>query len=128
MTPSEMVDKIKSIQIMSKWGVGVDAVIGDVDANGVLQAPSGSCALYSEDIREIPENGWRGRMMGRSTVTSIILPNLTSIGNNGMRNCFYGNTALTRVELPNLTTLGDFALTNAFYSCDNLTVVKMPRI
>ena len=123
-----MVDKIKSIQIMSKWGVGVDAVIGDVDANGVLQAPSGSCALYSEDIREIPEDGWRGRMMGRSTVTSVILPNLTSIGNNGMRNCFFGNTALTRVELPNLTTLRDFALTNAFNSCDSLTVVKIPRI
>ena len=123
-----MVDKIKSIQIMSKWGVGVDAVIGDVDANGVLQAPSGSCELYSEDIREIPEDGWRGRMMGRSTVTSVILPNLTSIGNNGMRNCFFGNTALTRVELPNLTTLRDFALTNAFNSCDNLTVVKIPRI
>lgn len=53
-------------------------------------------------------------MMGRSTVASIILPNLTSVGNNGMKSCFNGNTALTRVELPNLTTLGELALANAF--------------
>lgn len=57
MTPLEMPTKIANIPSGSgtKYGLSWDPMIGDVDSNGVLQAPTGSMSFSTSDIKSIPE-------------------------------------------------------------------------
>ena len=51
MTPEQMAEKIRSIQLRSKWGATIDNLLGDVDANGVLQSPTSTpFEFVAEDI------------------------------------------------------------------------------
>ena len=91
MTPLQMPTKVASIS-SSKYGVSVDSVLGNVDQNGVLQAPSQQFQFVSSEIREIGGSGINASLSYK----------------------FYYNTALTSVNLPNLTTVGYSGLFNAF--------------
>ena len=58
MSALEMPTKIASIPSGSgsKYGVTLDGLLGDVDANGVLQDPSTTFTFSSNDIRKITGN------------------------------------------------------------------------
>lgn len=91
MTPLQMPSKIESIPSGggSKYGVVVDALIGDVDANGALQPPSASSpfSFSSSDIVSIGDNVLKEKFKGTG-ITQVDLPNLTSIGNGGLKYAF----------------------------------------
>ena len=113
MTPLEMPDKIASITSgggsgETKYGVGVDGIVGKVDADGVL-APA-EFEFSSNDIVSIADNVLENKFQRNSGLTEVNLPNLTSIGMYGMRNAFQYCTSLEKVSLPKITTLGDNAM------------------
>lgn len=87
MKPTEMSTKIADIPSGggSKYGVGVDAFIGDVDANGALQLPSASYSFSfsSPDIVSIGDNVLKDKFKGTG-IEQVDLPNLTTIGNGGL--------------------------------------------
>lgn len=91
MTPLQMPAKITSIPSGSgsKYGVGADAFLGDVDANGALQPPSSSYSFSfsSSDIVSIGNNVLKEKFKGTG-ITQVDLPNLTTIGNGGLKNAF----------------------------------------
>lgn len=67
----------------SKYGLTIDDVLGDVDANGVLQFPSGTGAFTANDIVEIPLSGMSSKFYN-SGITRVSMPNLQSVGNYGL--------------------------------------------
>lgn len=105
MSALEMPTKIASIPSGggSKYGVSGDSILGDVDANGVLQDPSTPFTFSSNEIRKIT-------------------------GNSQYENLFYRNTAITAVSLPNLTEIGEHSLYYAFRYCTSLTSVDLSSL
>ena len=87
MTPEEMPQKIASITGgVDDFGIPLDALLGDVDQNGALQAPSyvGTFEFSSDKIEEVSYYGLSRK--------------------------FYNSTNITKVELPNLSTVGQYAM------------------
>ena len=65
----------------TKYGASVDALLGDVDANGVLQAPTGAGDLVFNGV-ELVKSSRRMccKFYCASGITSITFPDLKSIG------------------------------------------------
>ena len=129
MSPLEMPAKVASIPSGGssiKYGVDLDGMIGDVDANGVLQTPDPS-QFSSTEIRSISDYALQYKFRKRP-VTSVSLPNLTSIGNYGMQYAFYQDTALTTVDMSSVTRVEGRGLYSAFYGCYSLKTVYLSKL
>ena len=131
MSPLQMPTKVASIS-SSKYGVSGDSVLGNVDQNGVLQAPSQQFQFVSSEIISIGTTASGSlyyKFCFNTALTSVNLPNLTTVGVMGMSNAFYDCTSLTTVNMPNLTTFsGSFGMTSAFYGCTSLTTVYLTKL
>jgi hypothetical protein len=67
----------------SKYGLSMDNIIGDVNAQGALQPPT-TGALSSTAIVSIPGHGLQYKFYNNTGISSVSLPNLTTIGQYGM--------------------------------------------
>lgn len=64
-----------------KYGISLDSLLGDVDANGVLQAPTNtSLEFVSDEIQSIQSAASLSFLKGSKQLTKIDLPNLTTVG------------------------------------------------
>ena len=144
MTPEQMPTKISNIPSgggSTKYNVGIDNVLGSVNASGVIQFPSTPCILESNDIIEIPDasiayvqntgiyyGALIGKFNGNTGLTSIRLPNLTTVGNYALYGAFAGCTSLQAIDFTNLTTLGTASMGSTFYNCTSLTSASFPNV
>ena len=65
------------------YGMTVENIIGEVDANGQL-VPTSSFSFMSNDIKSIPSYGLYHKFYKNTALSSVSLPNLTSIGTYGL--------------------------------------------
>lgn len=113
----------------SKYGATINTFLGDIDANGVLQAPSEQSDVVFTGVTDIVAYALYYKF-SYCTIKSISFPNLTTVsGNYG---CYYmvdNCLSLTSVSFPNLTTVsGSYALYNMCYNCKNLTTAAFPNL
>lgn len=141
----------------TKYGIGIDNVVGDINASGVLQMPvntSGNivftgvkdlannalaykfnlntnlaCSVSFPDLEAI--SGAQGLYYSffSTHITSVSLPKLKTVsGNNGLYNAF-ASTNITSLSLPELETIsGSAALRNVVSNCANLTSISLPKL
>jgi len=140
----------------TKYGVSMDSILGDVDANGVLQQPSVSGSLVFTGVQDIAVDAMYYRFYSNPTITSVSFPDLTTIsGSSGLSYAFsycptlasvnlsslttvsglnglsqsFRNTALTSVNLSSLTTIsGNSGLSSAFSNCASLASVDLSSL
>ena len=141
----------------SKYGCTIDNLLGNVDANGVLQlptAPSGD--IVFSGIKDIVSKGLYYRFYALSDITGTVsfpdLENLTTLecclssfqntktssisfpklktisGSDAMRNMFNG-TNVINVEFPELTTVSSInGFRQVFQNCYLLETLLLPKL
>ena len=113
-----------------KYGANASTLLGDVDANGVLQQPTEQSDLVFTGVTDVVGYVLNGKF-AKTNVKSVSFPNLTTIsGNYGCQNAFNDDTALTSVSFPNLTTISNTstACNYMFDGCTALTDVYFPAL
>lgn len=111
----------------AKYGITIDSIVGDVNANGVLQAPSGSTDLVFTGVKEVATGALSYGFYG-GKITSASFPDLLSINNNNSMNyIFSSNPNLTKVLFPELLEINS---NNQYMipSCPLLNEVSFPKL
>ena len=113
-----------------KYNVTVDNFLGDVDSNGVLQAPSVTTNLVFDGVEDIGSNVLYYKFYGRNNIGSVSFPDLTEIsGNNACYYAFNNCTSLTTADLSALTTIsGQATCEYMFNRCTALTSVNLSSL
>ena len=141
----------------SKYGCTIDNLLGDVDANGVLQlptSPSGDlvftgvkdivqyCLYYKfyrynltgksvsfPDLETVTGQNALAYCFQQSNVTSVSFPKLVSVTQtNALMNCFSTNTTLTSVSMPELTTISGLQGCYFLFYNTGLVSVSLPKL
>lgn len=112
-----------------KYGCTVDTLIGEVDANNVLQYPAAESDLVFTGVEDMANQSLMYKFY-MTKVKSVSFPNLTTLsGNYCMNFCFSGCDALTNISFPNLQTLsGNECMSYCFNGCNSLTSVSFPSL
>lgn len=133
---------IPSGSTQAKYGATIDNILGNVDANGVLQQPTEKFDLNFAGVEDLAENVLEQKFYTNKQIKSVKFPDLEQIsgsdalygtfdwssietidfpvletvsGGNGMRSICYRNSVLTKVNLSKLKTVsGAAACNNAF--------------
>lgn len=139
----------------TKFGASVDALLGDVDENGVLQAPTEPTVLNFAGVTEIAAYGLYYVFFRRKGITSVDFSSLESVGVDGLsyafdsctgitgaldlsslesveveglRSAFSGCTGITSVDLSSLESVGTNGLSSAFSGCTGITSVNLSSL
>lgn len=121
------INSIPSGGSSEKYGANINTLLGDVDANGVLQPPTEQSDLVFTGVKDVADYALYFKF-SRTKVKSASFSNLTTINSNGCSNMFNGCVALTSVSLPNLTTIGNAGCYYMFYNCTSLTSVSFSAL
>lgn len=114
----------------TKYGVSIDNLLGDVDANGVLQFPT---ELFVFDGSGIKDFGYRTmfyKFYYNDSLTSASFPDLETISQNyTCSHAFESCTRLTNTGLQNLKTIsGSNACVNMYNYCSLLTSTGLDNL
>lgn len=138
-----------------KYGATGDTFLGDVDASGVLQAPTAQTDLVFDGVTDLAYFALRYRFFYNPVIHSASFPQLVQVsGPNALNSCFqsaslenisfpvlqsvagarafydafYG-TSTQSVSFPALTTVsGTECFYGAFFGCEYITSVSFPVI
>lgn len=124
-------ETIESISAGSgeKYGVTAEALLGDVDSDGVLQPSTKDYDVVFTGVRDI---GYRTLYYGflEKNIKSLTFPDATQItGNDSCYNMCQYCKNLQSVSFPNLITIaGSYAFRSAFNGCTSLTSINFPKL
>ena len=113
-----------------KYGATVDTFLGDVDASGVLQAPTGQADLVFDGVTDLAMNALYYRFYENHTISSVSFPQLVQItGKNALYNCFY-NAPIENISFPVLQSVtGESGLSNVCSSVSaSIQSVSFPAL
>lgn len=111
-----------------KYGATIDNFLGDVDANGVLQKPTGKIDLVFDGVRGIGSKAMHYTFYNNTNISSVDLSSLTTVDNNGLEYTFASCSNLTNADLSSLTTVGSYGLQGTFNACSNLTNIDLSSL
>lgn len=112
----------------TKYGANVDMWIGEVDENGVLQAPTAQIELNFAGITEIGSHALYYAFCGRSKINSVDLSSVTTIDEGGLADAFQYCTSLTYADLRSLQSVGKHGMLETFKGCINLINVDFSSL
>lgn len=126
---------IEDAPVVEKFGATVGTFLGDVDSNGVLQAPSEAVDIVFNGVEDVGSLALIyafgcGDNATRLKINSVQFPDLTTItGDSSLKNlCKYSST-ITSISFPKLKTIiGNDALNSALNYCGNLTSASFPEL
>lgn len=109
-------DKIEAIITgsgsVTKYGLSMDSILGNVDENGVLQQPIDGNLVFT-GVVSIPSNLLQYKFYKNSNIKSVEFPDLTSIGSSGLYHCFQ-DTKIITISFPALKSTSFGSYTNQF--------------
>lgn len=106
----------------TKFGLSIDNFIGDVDANGVLQAPTGDFVLDLTGLTKIGENGFRGLFAQNQRVTGVVANDVTEILDLGMAYAFTDSANVSTFEFNGLVEIN---VKSVFYGVNKTGNTKL---
>ena len=118
----------------TKFGVSIDNLLGDVNANGELSVPYGGFVFNGAGIKSLDASALAHRFTTEDAsrclpVTKILLPDLLQASTASL--AYVANSArfLTEVDLGLITDIsGSSALKHAFGSAFSLATVRAPNV
>ena len=117
----------------SKYGATVDSFLGDVDANGVLQFPTGQADLVFDGVTEVISFGMQYKFYRCYGINSVSFPNLTQVYHYGTGEGYEFSNAFTDCKLTsiNFPVLSYIGSSRAFYNAfggTTLTSATFPAL
>lgn len=112
----------------TKFGVSVDAWIGDVDENGVLNKTTWTGALDFAGVKQIPHYALAYMFYSRSNLTGVYFSSLQSVSSQGLYYAFHSCTGLTSLDFSSLQSVDNSGMFYAFYGCSGLTNVDLSSL
>ena len=112
----------------TKFGISVDAFLGDVDENGTLLATTWTGALNFAGVKTVGVYGLRDVFYGCRGITSVDLSSLQTVGDSGLFNAFRVCPGITSVDLSSLQSVDIYGLYFAFDSCTGITSVDLSSL
>lgn len=141
----------------TKYGISINDMFGDVDANGVLSKPTGNIDLVITGFKSVAQFSFYYQFTRNSAIQSISFLDLEQIstanalqymcnvctglqsasfaklhtvsGNSGISHCFYSCTNLETADFSALVTAsGTTCCQNMFYGCTNLETVNFSSL
>lgn len=136
-----------------KYGATASTFLGDVDASGVLQAPTGQADLVFDGVTDLADSALQYRFYNNPAISSASFPQLVQLSGGGAFNyCFYGasienisfpvlqsvtgyrvfydafaDSSIQSVSFPALITVsGSSGFYNAFSNCGEITSASFP--
>lgn len=115
----------------SKYGATIDALLGNVDSNGVLQIPSGgNVDLIFTGVQKIAPSSLQYKFQYNNAIRSVTFPSLTTIDEmQALGNTFNFCQYLTSASFPSLTSINaGYAMSGCFVQCTGLSLVSFPEL
>ena len=114
----------------TKYGVSLDGLLGDVDENGVLQAPTEYIDFVGKGIKNVGEGGLENKFYLNQRLRNFSMPDLITLTEkNSMKKACYECDSLLSIDLSNLTTIsGSGACDSMFYNCSNVESVNLSNL
>lgn len=117
----------------TKYGLTMDNILGDVDANGVLQQPTENTGdIVFSGVKELNTANVLAYRFYNNTMlkNGVSFPDLTTIRkSNSCLYMFFGCTGITSVAFPDLTTInGDSSCQHMFNECTGITSVNLSAL
>lgn len=100
-----------------KYGASIDNLLGNIDENGVYQAPTESFELDFTGLKELRDYGLY-HMFYEKPVTKISFSDLETLGKMALQYTFKGSTLSGDVVFPKLKNAGNSALNQVFAETD----------
>lgn len=124
---------INNLDTGYRFGLSMDDLIGDVDENGVLQAPQEKELNVVFNLLERiagDENNSAIRLCtAPNSIKTVSFPDLVEVSSyQSLSYALYGCTALTSVDLSSLTVIGHGGLNSTFENCVSLTSVDLSSL
>lgn len=106
------VEFIEDGPVVEKYGATVSNLLGDVDSNGVLQAPTWNTDLVFTGVKKINDatalnfpkqvtSSGQSMIVATPTVRSVSFPDLEEVNGSGLQNAFNG-TGIESISFPKL--------------------------
>ena len=122
---------------VEKYGASISAILGDVDANGVLQAPTEKVDLVFSGVKDLGNKALSHKFYENTILKSISFPDLITIsGYYALNGAFYGGKVnnltydgLTSIYFPKLETVSSaYAMYDAFSFNNGITSIELPKL
>ena len=111
-----------------KFGATADTFLGDVDENGVLQAPTEQVDLVFDGVKEIPTSGLINMFSGKKSIGFVSFPDLETVGASSLENAF-GASSITGIFIENIKNIkGTRALQDLCCNAKQLTSVTIKSL
>ena len=118
----------------TKFGVSIDNLLGDVDADGKLSVPYGDFVFNGAGIKSLDMSALAYRFTTQDTlkslpITKILLPDLLQAGTNSL--AYVANSArfLIEADLGLITDISEAnVLLHAFEGATSLATVRAPNV
>ena len=96
----------KALKAKEKCGMTIGDFVGDIDSNGVLNAPAGTVAPDFTGIEDVGQYALYSKFNKPATLSAISFPDLTTIsGQYALGRICWDNQNIIDVSLPSLTTV-----------------------
>lgn len=127
MKPIEMPAKIAKAGY--KLGVDIGLVIGDIDANGVLQPVSAeNIEIHSNEALGIAQSALMNKFQSNAAITYVGFPMLQNVGESAFRETFKSCTNITDGVFPSLETIERYGMYGIFRSCTGLNNIDFESL
>jgi hypothetical protein len=98
----------------TKFGVGIDNFIGDVDSDGILYKPETKFALNLSGLNGVYNNAFSYAFYQNKNITEVDGAEITFVRTSAFHYAFYGTPNLKTVRFDNIETIGEGS-SSAFY-------------
>ena len=123
------------LQDKQKYGATIGNFLGDVDANGVYQAPNEDINLVFNGVVSLSDECFKYAFASNKKIKSVRFPDLekfkadSQVGYANFQYAFQNCTSLTSVSFDIIETLNvNDSFLYAFQNCSNLTNVSFPKV
>ena len=112
----------------TKYGATVDTFLGDVDASGVLQAPTGQADLVFDGVTDLASSALQYKFYYNPAISSASFPQLVQLsGGSAFNYCFRG-ASIEHISFPVLQSVTGYrGFYNAFFD-SSIQSVSFPAL
>lgn len=119
---------VKELVNKQKFGASIDNFLGNVDSEGVYNAPAEILDFVADGIKNIGKMAFYGTFTYKS-IASASFPILTAISDSNACYYMFGYSKLSSVSFPVLNTIsGENACYSMFSGCSKLSSVSFPAL
>lgn len=111
----------------TKFGVTIDDILGDVDADGAYISPTGTAVLDFSGVKT--GLGIRYRFYGNNQISEVHADDLITLNLRSFYYTFAENTTVTIASFNSLESVStSSAFDHCFYNCSSITKVTLNRL